>query len=98
MGQAEPVLALPHLPEHKVRFEDHKQRSEGLQDLQGRMIELPSGDLWVHCASGFRASIAASLLDGAGREVVLVDDEWSRAASSGLPIEKPERLALGVRS
>jgi rhodanese-related sulfurtransferase len=69
-----------------------------LQDLQGRMSELPSGDLWVHCASGFRASIAASLIDKAGREVVLVDDEWSRAASSGLPIEKPERLALGLRS
>jgi glyoxylase-like metal-dependent hydrolase (beta-lactamase superfamily II)/rhodanese-related sulfurtransferase len=69
-----------------------------LQDLQRRMSELPPGELWVHCASGFRASIAASLLDRAGREVVLVDDEWSRAASSGLPINTAEHLALGLRS
>jgi len=35
--------------------------------------------LWVHCAAGFRASIAASLLDRRGIPVVLVDDTWDRA-------------------
>ena len=40
----------------------------------------------MHCASGFRASIAASLLDRAGRQVVHVDDDWERAARLGLPV------------
>ena len=60
-----------------------------LQDLLTRLSELPPGVLWVHCASGFRASIAASLLDRAGREVVFIDDEWPRAASAGLPMGQP---------
>jgi hydroxyacylglutathione hydrolase len=38
----------------------------------------------VHCASGFRASIAASLLDRAGHDVVYVDDEYSAAQDLGL--------------
>lgn len=48
-----------------------------LQDLQERMAELPAATLWVHCATGYRASIAASILDNAGHRVVLVDDVWS---------------------
>jgi glyoxylase-like metal-dependent hydrolase (beta-lactamase superfamily II)/rhodanese-related sulfurtransferase len=42
--------------------------------------ELPAGRLWVHCASGFRASIAASLLERLGRDVVLIDDDMGHAA------------------
>ena len=57
-----------------------------LQDLEARVGELPDGRLWVHCASGFRASIAASLLDRAGRDVVLIDDAWERAPDAGLPV------------
>ena len=45
---------------------------------------LPDSTLLVHCASGFRASIAASLLARAGRRVVLVDDDVDRAAAAGL--------------
>jgi rhodanese-related sulfurtransferase len=41
--------------------------------------------VWVHCAAGYRASIAASFLDAAGRTVVAVDDEYDRAARAGLP-------------
>jgi rhodanese-related sulfurtransferase len=44
------------------------------------MDEVPSGEVWVHCASGYRAALAASLLDRAGRTVVAVDDEWAAAA------------------
>jgi rhodanese-related sulfurtransferase len=33
----------------------------------------------VHCASGYRASIATSLLDRAGHDVVLVDDDFEHA-------------------
>ncbi len=55
-----------------------------LQDLLSRLDELPSGRLWVHCAAGFRASIAASMLDRSGRDVVLVDDDYSHAVELGL--------------
>jgi len=55
-------------------------------ELERRWGELPAGEVWVHCASGFRAAIAASLLDRAGRRVVHVDDDWERAAGSGLPV------------
>ena len=52
-----------------------------LEDLEDRIAEVPSGrPVWVHCASGFRASIAASLVDRAGREVVAIHDEWDEAS------------------
>lgn len=50
-----------------------------LHDLEARMAAIPDGEVWVHCASGYRASIAASLLDRAGRRVVAIDDEWTAA-------------------
>ena len=56
-------------------------------ELGDRAEELPDGEIWVHCQSGFRASIGASLVDRTGRAVVLIDDEWSRAAELCLPIE-----------
>lgn len=55
-----------------------------LHDLPGRMDTIPPGELWVHCGGGYRASIAASLLARAGREVVAVDDAFDAAASSGM--------------
>lgn len=55
-----------------------------IQELLTRLDELPAGRLWVHCASGFRASIGASLLDRAGRDVVHIDDDYSNAAPAGL--------------
>jgi len=58
-----------------------------LPDLDRRLDRLPAGTLWVHCGQGYRASLAASLLDRSGREVVLVDDDWENAASAGLSIE-----------
>ncbi len=57
-----------------------------LADLPRRMNELPAGEIWVHCASSYRAAIAASLLDRAGRHVVLVLDEWANVIGSGLRI------------
>jgi rhodanese-related sulfurtransferase len=55
-------------------------------EVEHRPGEVPAGEVWVHCASGFRASIAASLLDRAGRRVVHVDDDWERAEKLGLPV------------
>ena len=56
-----------------------------LHELLDRMDELPDTTLLVHCASGYRSSIAASLLARAGRAVVYVDDDVDRAAAAGLP-------------
>jgi hydroxyacylglutathione hydrolase len=55
-------------------------------ELEQRTAEVPPGEVWVHCASGFRASIGASILDRIGRQVVHVDDDWGRAAQLGLPL------------
>lgn len=55
-----------------------------LHSLLSRLHDLPEGRLWVHCASGFRASIAASLLDRAGLDVVYVDDDYRHAVELGL--------------
>jgi hydroxyacylglutathione hydrolase len=55
-------------------------------ELEARVDEVPDRECWVHCASGFRASISASLLDRAGRRVVHVDDDWSQASQLGLPM------------
>ena len=71
----------------------HDERADGavaesvhvpIDELLDRLDGLPTDTLWVHCASGFRASIAASLLARAGREVVLVDDDVATAAHLGL--------------
>jgi rhodanese-related sulfurtransferase len=52
-----------------------------IHELLARREDVPAGEVWVHCASGFRASIAASLLDRAGHDVVLIDDDVENAAS-----------------
>ncbi len=57
-----------------------------LPDLETRMSDVPEGEVWVHCESGFRASIAASLLDRARRQPVLVNDDWDAAAKARLDI------------
>jgi hydroxyacylglutathione hydrolase len=62
-----------------------------LHQLPGRLAEVPAGEVWVHCGAGYRASIAASFLDAAGRTVVAVDDDYDRAASAGLPVVNGRR-------
>lgn len=57
-----------------------------LHDVEARIDEVPDGEVWVHCASGYRAAIAASLLDRAGHVIVAVDDDWVSAAHHGLLI------------
>jgi rhodanese-related sulfurtransferase len=57
-----------------------------LADLPTRIGELPDRPTWVHCAAGYRAAVAASLLDRAGREVVLVDDDIGRVEEAGLDL------------
>jgi glyoxylase-like metal-dependent hydrolase (beta-lactamase superfamily II)/rhodanese-related sulfurtransferase len=55
-----------------------------VHDLHKRLGEVPAGTVWVHCAGGMRAAIAASLLDAVGRDVVAVDDGFAAAAEAGL--------------
>jgi hydroxyacylglutathione hydrolase len=50
-----------------------------LHELLGRLDEVPDGQVWVHCGSGYRASIAASLIESPQRTVVLVDDQFDNA-------------------
>ncbi len=64
-----------HIPVHQV----HR-----------RIDEVPDGSVWVHCAGGMRAGVAASLLDAAGRDVVAVDDGFDAAAAAGLAIVTEE--------
>ena len=55
-------------------------------EVETRAAEVPAGEVWIYCASGLRASITASILDRAGRQVVYVDDDWENAAPAGLPL------------
>ncbi len=57
-----------------------------VHELHQRIGEVPAGPVWVHCAGGMRAGIAASLLDAAGRDVVAVDDGFGAAAEAGLNV------------
>jgi hydroxyacylglutathione hydrolase len=57
-----------------------------IQDLAARMTGLPKEEIWVHCRSGYRAFVAASMLEAAGHTVVVIDDEYDRAREAGLPI------------
>ncbi|MET9290843.1 MBL fold metallo-hydrolase [Streptomyces sp. NPDC003077] len=58
-----------------------------LHELHGRTDEVPGGVVWVHCAGGMRAAIAASFLDAVGREVVAIDDGFESAAPAGLSVD-----------
>ncbi|MDJ0395635.1 MBL fold metallo-hydrolase [Rhodococcus sp. G-MC3] len=80
--------------EREVAILDTRQHSEytdghihgavniPLHELPHRLAEVPAGELWVHCASGYRASIAASILDRADRTVVLIDDDYDNAVET----------------
>ena len=62
-------------------------------DLPARLGELGPGrdgapPVHVHCAKGYRASLAASLLDGAGIPVVAVDGAFEEWAAGGHPVSR----------
>jgi rhodanese-related sulfurtransferase len=64
-----------------------------IHELAGRLDEIPDGEVWVYCGSGYRAAIAASMLARTGRRPVLVDggydDEDSGSRAHGLHAERP---------
>ncbi|WP_329075554.1 MBL fold metallo-hydrolase [Streptomyces niveus] len=57
-----------------------------IHQMHRRIGAVPDGTVWVHCAGGMRAGIAASLLDAAGRRVVAVDDGFGAATEAGLTV------------
>jgi hydroxyacylglutathione hydrolase len=61
-------------------------------ELPARAGELPPGEVWVYCQSGYRATVAASILAARGRQVVSVDEDFGRAGPAGLRLESPGAL------
>lgn len=60
-----------------------------LHELLHRLADVPAGEIWVHCAGGYRASVAASMLDAAGRSIVAIEDSFDNAAQAGLHLVGP---------
>jgi rhodanese-related sulfurtransferase len=78
------VLDVRRHDERRVRAISGSQHVP-LHELTRRALEVPADrEVWVHCAGGYRASIAASLLVRAGRTPVLIDDEEQRITTLGL--------------
>ena len=69
-----------------------------LHELPGRAFaEVPAGEVWVHCQSGYRALAAASLLAAQGRQVISVDDDFGNAQPRpGLPVACGPEPAKGA--
>jgi len=58
-----------------------------IHEIERRAAEIPTDQpVWVHCASGFRASIASSLVARRGGQIVLIDDEDDKLANLGVPL------------
>jgi rhodanese-related sulfurtransferase len=55
-----------------------------LHELLGRMGEIPTGEVWVHCASGYRASVAASMIDRPERTTLLINDDYDNAKDTDI--------------
>ena len=53
-----------------------------LHELLQRLGDIPAGEVWVHCAGGYRASIAASVLATHGITAVAIDDDFDEHASA----------------
>ncbi|WP_116452174.1 MBL fold metallo-hydrolase [Blastococcus litoris] len=91
------AAAMAERPVQVLDTRRHDERATGgvrgsrhipIHELAGRLDEVPAGEVWVYCGSGYRASIAASVLARAGRTPVLVDggygDPEHGAAAVGL--------------
>ncbi len=90
---AELATALQRGPVQVLDARRHDERAGGfvagsqhipLHELADRLDEVPQGEVWIYCASGYRASVAASILDEPGRQVVLINDDYEAATAAGL--------------
>jgi len=55
-------------------------------ELPARADEIPDGEVWIHCRTGYRSTVAASMLAARGRTAVSVDDDFTNAEGAGLPL------------
>ncbi|MHA7156363.1 MBL fold metallo-hydrolase [Arthrobacter sp. TMN-50] len=60
-----------------------------VHELLTRMDEVPPGKLWIHCGSGYRSGVGASLLQRAGKDVIHIDAMFGQAEEAGIPLEQP---------
>ncbi len=90
---AELDTALQRGPVQVLDTRRHDERAGGfvagsqhipLHELADRLDEVPEGEVWIYCGSGYRASVAASVLDKPGRQVVLINDDYEAATAAGL--------------
>ncbi|MFP5218571.1 MAG: MBL fold metallo-hydrolase [Actinomycetes bacterium] len=58
-----------------------------LHELLNRVDEVRDQPVWVHCASGFRATVAASILDATGKKVTVIVEDFTAARDAGLPLQ-----------
>ena len=87
-----------------VREADERRAARIAGSIGIAAHELPQADLdwlrgrnvWVHCAAGFRAVIAAALLEREGIGCVVVDDLFDTAADAGLPVETERALVAAA--
>ena len=62
-------------------------RNVPLPEVASALPALPDDqEIWVHCAGGFRAAIAASLLSANHLRPVLIDDTFEGALAAGLEV------------
>jgi glyoxylase-like metal-dependent hydrolase (beta-lactamase superfamily II)/rhodanese-related sulfurtransferase len=87
-ARREQEWAAGHLPEARhIPLHDLPDRL-GEVAAWSRTAEHAGADprVWIYCGSGFRAAVAASLLDRAGIPVVHIDEDFGAAAGAGLQI------------
>jgi hydroxyacylglutathione hydrolase len=86
LGDAPYVLDVRHPSEWRAGHLA-EARHVALPDLAKVRSSLPSErQIWVHCAAGYRAAIAASELSAWSLSPVLIDDQFEHASAAGLEI------------
>lgn len=86
----EAILDVRRTDEHEVAHLPGAKNIP-LHELLTRLDEVPAGRLWVHCASGYRAGIASSLLQRAGFDPVHIDARFDDAAEAGVELRSSRR-------
>jgi hydroxyacylglutathione hydrolase len=57
-------------------------------ELPRRLGEVPPGEVWAHCHSGYRAMVASSILMARGRSTISIDDDFANAEAAGLRLTR----------
>ena len=57
-------------------------------ELPRRAEAIPPGEVWIYCRTGYRSTVAASILVAAGRQVISIDDEFGHAEAAGLTLTR----------